>query len=95
MHIYIETDSLLHKAENIRDTANALQENMKRIESFIINLDTVWKGEAGSAYIAKILFVKKQFEVLYDFITEYAEVIESIVQDYENTEQQIAFKMES
>lgn len=94
MNIYIETDRLLGKAESMRETANYLKENMGRIENLIINLDTVWQGEAGRAYIAKILFVKKQFEALYDFIMEYAEVICSIVKDYENIEKEITFKME-
>lgn len=94
MNIYIETDRLLSKAENMKETANFLKENMERIEKLIINLDTVWHGEAASIYIAKILFVKKQFETLYEFIMEYTEVICSIVREYENIEKELLFKME-
>ena len=57
---------------------------MKKIENLVINLGIDWQGKSEIAYAAKILFVKKQFDTLYDFIIEYTEKIYSIVEMKKN-----------
>lgn len=94
MNIYLETDGLISKADDMREIATYLNENMKKIENLVINLGLDWQGKSEIAYAAKILFVKKQFDTLYDFIIEYTETIYSIVNEYENIENQLLSQME-
>ncbi|MCH5314361.1 MAG: WXG100 family type VII secretion target [Eubacterium sp.] len=95
MNIFVDTEELKEKANSITEVAFELNENMNMIENLILNLGVEWHGKAEIAFAAKILFVKKQFETLYDFIIDYSETIKSIVNDYEDTENQLLLQMEA
>ena len=89
VNLYVETEQLKAKANEIKEIANQLNENMNRIESLVLNLGLEWQGTSEIAYAAKILFIKKQFETLYQFLIDYSDAIMSIANEYEETEKQL------
>ncbi|MGN1419679.1 MAG: WXG100 family type VII secretion target [Acutalibacteraceae bacterium] len=94
LNIFVDTEQMKGKADAVLNVAYELNENMNRIENLVLNLGCEWQGESERAFAAKILFVRKQFEALYGFLVDYAEVIKCAANDYENTENQILSQME-
>lgn len=94
MKISVDVDEMINRANIIEEIAEELQINMHNIEKLILDLGFEWQGNAELAYTAKLLFIKKQFEILYSFIIEYMQIIYSIVNDYENIENELLSKWE-
>lgn len=94
LDILVDTEQMKNKADAISEVAYEMKENMNRIENLVLNLSLVWKGQAEAEYAAKILYVKKRFGNLYQFIIDYSETIKTIANDYEDTENQLLSKLE-
>ena len=94
MNIYISPDELKRKANEIAVCASTMNENMIRIQNLILGLGVEWQGNAEKAFTAKLLFVKQQFDFLYDSFIDLSETITVIAGEYEETERQLLSKME-
>lgn len=94
MKISIDAIALVERANSIKDLSELLNSNMKNIEKTILSLDYEWQGKSELAYVAKILYVKKQFNILYEFLNELPLVLKTIAADYEELEQQIKMLLE-
>ena len=94
MSLYVETENLKKQADAMLDIAAEMRTNFTAIENLVLALGTQWQGKAELEYTAKILFVKKQFEALYNFLVDYAQVVHAAVEEYEEVEKIIITKME-
>ena len=94
MKVYIEIEELKRKADAMMEIASELNENMTRIENLVLNLGTQWQGRAELEFTAKLLFVKKQFDILNCFFIDYSQVIHSVVAEFEAVEEELLSKME-
>ena len=95
MNILVDTEQLKEKANSIAEIAYELNENMNKIENLILNLGVEWHGKSEIAFTAKILFVKTQFEALYNFFIDCSETIKAVANEYDNTESQLLSQMEA
>lgn len=70
-----------------------MQQNMKRIEFLIENLQGEWKGEVENAFEQRLNETKSQCRRLNEFLGEYAQSLEAQVKQYENQEQELYSKL--
>lgn len=95
MKISIDIDEMINKIDIIEKIADDLQTNMQNIEQLIMDLGFDWQGKAELAYTAKILYIKKQFNSMYDFIIDYSIALKGIVNDYKVLESTIENQLEA
>lgn len=93
MNIKIDTDVLLRCSNTLLNVNFELQENMNKIENLILGLGNEWQGDAAKAYQSNILFVKKQFEYMNEFITDYAQNLKNVSDMYDQAEKDIIAKL--
>ncbi len=93
MNIKIDTDALYRCSSTLLNVNFELQDNMNKIENLILGLGNEWQGDAAKAYQSNILFVKKQFEYMSEFITDYATNIKSVSETFDQAEKDIISKL--
>lgn len=94
MKIEINVDGLEKNAIEIQRIVSELKTNMNHIENIVMSVEGEWQGAAELAYVAKILYLKKEFNLLYDFMIDFSQVLSTIANDYNELENNLKKKME-
>lgn len=94
MHISIDTDELAKIVYNMETINRELSANMECIENLVLGLGFEWQGKAELAYEAKILYLKKQYGYLNEFINDYCMTIKGVINDYREVEKMIIKQLE-
>ena len=86
--IKIDTDQVVQIANNLSQLNDDLQVKLEEVKNAIINLETVWTGEAATATKDAINeFATEYFQSYHDLINEYVEFLRTnVAEGYEQTE---------
>lgn len=86
--IKIDTDQVVQIANNLSQLNDDLQAKLEEVKNAIINLETVWTGEAATATKDAINeFATEYFQSYHDLINEYVEFLKTnVAEGYEQTE---------
>jgi uncharacterized protein YukE len=90
----IDTNEISKTSNEIKNIVSLLENNMQNIERMVLNLGLEWQGKAELSYVAKIIYLKKQFFMMCEFINEYIEILELLVSEMEQIEIEIQNQME-
>lgn len=94
MNIYINLQELYERISQLENVNEMLLSNMNNIEKLVLDLGYEWQGKSALVYQAKILVIKKQYQILNSFITDYCNCVKSVISDYEELEKTIKQQME-
>jgi len=88
--IKISTQVLHDTATEIRGYNQQMDDNLKQVDKAIDNLESTWKGVAGTT-IRNIMnaFREKHFESYRAVVEEYAKFLDATAEQYETTENTI------
>lgn len=87
--IQVSSDELRMHAAELRYCAHHIGHNRARIDQVVKAVDGVWSGESITAMIDTVEQDVKYIEKLCTHLESLAEMIESVVHEYEVTEHNI------
>lgn len=93
MIIHTDPNQMRSKSNAIRTLEAELQNNMENIESLVLSVNGTWQGNSERAYASRILFVKKEFSRIMTFFEDYASLLESFADQYDEFDSGLATKI--
>lgn len=94
MKVNVVPDKLQSSATDIIFYNNELRNQMEQIEMLILSLNGDWQGDAERAFAGRILYVKNQFDHIYQFFDDYAELLKKLAAEYEENDKEISSKIQ-
>ena len=94
MKVNVIPDKLQSSATDIIFYNNELRNQMEQIEMLILSLNGDWQGDAERAFAGRILYVKNQFDHIYQFFDDYAELLKKLAAEYEENDKEISSKIQ-
>ena len=93
MNIYVDTDVMVQKSNEIKVLTDELKKIMEEIELLVLSVNGEWQGDAEKAFSEKIIYVKKQFSHISTFFDDYADLLNKFAYVYEQQESEITSKI--
>lgn len=93
MRICADPIQMRGKGDAVRTLRAALQNNMDRIESLVLSVNGAWQGDSERAYASKILFIKREFSGILSFLEDYAALLASFADQYDEFDSGLAAKI--
>ena len=94
MKVNVIPDKLQSSATDIIFYNNELRNQMEQIEMLILSLNGDWQGDAERAFAGRILYVKNQFDHIFQFFDDYAELLKKLAAEYEESDKEISSKIQ-
>ncbi len=82
MTIVCNEEAMLSVSQELKEIGTVLKATMDEVEHMIYDLSGKWQGEAGMAYAAKIVGIKRQFADVLLFTNELADALQSFAEKY-------------
>lgn len=95
MRITVDPGQMSYSGNEIHSEVNFLRSNMDAITTLVQGLDGDWKGDAGAAYVSRILNVRSEFKRVENFIEEMADLLLRFSEEYERHEDELYSKINS
>lgn len=93
MKICTDPIEMRNKSNDIRSVRVDLQNIMDQIELLVLSVNGQWQGDAERAFASRILFVKKEFQNIASFYEDYAALLESFADQYDEYDRSLAAKI--
>lgn len=93
MQIHADTSQLAEKSGEIQTLTADLRHTMEQTEALVLSLNGPWQGDAERAFSERILYVKRQFDNIATFFDDYAALLKSFAQAYEQQEADLSSKI--
>ena len=95
MLLHIEPDLLKQKGEDISAIRSELEIILNRIEILVLSLCGEWQGTAESAFENNLISLKRDYNDLLCFFSEYSNIITNCADNYEKYDNNLANKIYS
>ncbi len=93
MKVSVNTDELRERCSELRAVCNDLNGNMNRIETAVLSIGNEWQGESERAFVAKLLYIRQQFNDLTNFIEDCTNLMETFATQYEEHDKELSSKI--
>ena len=91
--IVIDPDSLNEAANEMLFVLNVLKTNRRQIEALVLSTGDDWKGAAEKAFEDKLVFIQKEYEKLFSFFEQCAQLLSQCATDYTCNEKDLLSKL--
>ena len=91
--IVIDPDSLNEAANEMLFVLNDLKTNRRQIEALVLSTGDDWKGAAEKAFEDKLVFIQKEYEKLFSFFEQCAQLLSQCAADYTCNEKDLLSKL--
>ena len=93
MKIIVDSGQMNYSAREIDLYLQFIRNNMDAITSLVLGLDGEWKGQAGEAYVGRIISIRTELERVETFMEEMARLLLQFSEDYERHEDELLTKI--
>ncbi len=93
--IQVTPDLLIGKATELRGLKAEHDEAMTKMNTLIMNLNEIWKGDAQDALIAKYQSMQNTFTSFSEMLEGYAKLMDTAAQKMQETDASLQATMNS
>ena len=93
--IQVTPDLLSGKASEVRNLKQAHDDNMSKMNTLIMSLNEIWKGEAQDALVAKYQSMQNTFQQFSQMLEDYALLMETSANKMQETDVDLKGKIQA